>query len=415
MAKLALHGGSKVLPKGLGVEWPVFDRSEETAVLGVLRGGSWWRGGSIEAQAASECGRFERTFAKWHDAARGLCVPNGTIALELALRAVGVEPGDEVIVPALSFVVSASAVLPLGAVPVFADADPRTYQPDPAAIEAAISPRTRAIVVVHFGGYPADLDRIVRLARKHRLPLIEDCAHAQGTQWRGRGVGSYGTAGTFSFQQSKAFTSGEGGIVITNSDEVWYRAYRFHNLGRLETSGFYDFHETSSNYRLTDLQGALLNAQFARYRKQLRAKQANQRYLSRALRRLGALDPLPDDPRITRRGHYFYLLKYDPERFKGLHREVFLKACQAEGLSIGHSYGTAINRYPLFQNLKWPARYQSAQYRKVGCPQAERIFGEEMCALPHTALLAERKMLDRIVEVIAKVQEHADELRRRPE
>ncbi len=411
MAKLALHGGPKVLPRGVAVEWPVFGASEEDAVLKVLRSGNWWRGGTIEAQANSACGRFERSFAKWHDAARGLCVPNGTIALELALRAVGVQPGDEVIVPALSFVVSASAVLPLGAVPVFADADPRTYQPNPAAIEAAISPRTRAIVVVHFGGYPADLDLIVDLAAKHQLPLIEDCAHAQGTQWRGRGVGSYGDAGTFSFQQSKAFTSGEGGIVITRSEEVWYRAYRFHNLGRLESSGFYDFYEPSSNYRLTDLQGALLEAQFARYRKQLRSKQANQRYLSRALRRLGGLEPLPDDARITRRGHYYYLLKYQPEQFAGVHREVFLRACQAEGLGLGHSYGTAINRYPLFQTMKWPARYQGAQYRKVGCPQAERIFAHELCALPHTALLADKATLDGVVEVIAKVKENAAQLR----
>jgi dTDP-4-amino-4,6-dideoxygalactose transaminase len=410
MAKLALFGGSKVLPNGLGVKWPIFDKSDEAALLKTFRSGSWWRGGDIKSQAASVCGKFEREFAAWHDAPFGLCVPNGTIAVELALRAVGVKAGDEVIVPAFSFVVSASAPLVLGAVPVFADCDPLTYQPDADAIEALISPRTAAIVIVHFGGYPADLDRICKLAKKHNLPLIEDCAHSQGSQWRGKGVGSYGNCGTFSFQQSKAITSGEGGIVLCRDKETWSRAYRFHNLGRLEDSGFYDFYETASNYRLTDLQGAILLSQLAKYKKQIVRKQAAQKVLSKLMREIGGVEPLPDDKRITRRGNYFYTFRYNAEAFGGLSRETFIKAAAAEGVGVNRCYGTPIYKYPLFQNMKWPAVYKNAQYKKTCCPETERIYANESCALGHTALLADKATIHKIAEAIAKVKANAPAL-----
>jgi len=416
MAKLALLGGSPVFPRPLQVQWPVFDAKDEKALLAVFRSGVWWRGGTLEAQAASQCGRFERAFAAYHDAAYGLACTNGTVALEMALRAAGVEPGDEVVVPALSFVVSASAALPMGAVPVFADCDPRTLQPDPAAIEAAITPRTAAIVIVHFGGYPADLDRITRIARRHRLPLIEDCAHAHGTQWRGRGVGSYGDFGTFSFQQSKALTCGEGGIVLCRTQANWHRAYRYHNLGRLEDKGFYDFYLLSSNLRLTDLQGALLNTQFARLKKQVLPKMRAAAFLGRGLRQVGGLTPLPEDARITRRGYYFYLMQYDAEAFAGLSREQFRRALAAEGVSMGQGYGQAIHQCALFRN--WPPRAGQRQgpYRDVRCPHAERAATQTICTLPHPLLLASRQDLQRLVEAVAKVKENAGELlaRQRP-
>jgi len=410
MAKLAINGGRKVLPKGMQVKWPQIDKTDERALLKVFRSGTWWRGGDVKSQAASECGKFERAFAKYQSAPYGQCVCNGTLAVELALRAAGVKPGDEVIVPALSFVVSASAVLPLAAIPVFVDCDPKTVQPDAASIEAAISPRTAAVVIVHFGGYPANLDRVMRVVRKHKLPLIEDCAHAQGTQWRGKGAGSYGDYGTFSFQQSKALTAGEGGIVLAKSLDHWKRAYRFHNLGRLESKGFYEFFEPSSNFRLTDLQGAILNTQFVKMKKQVRTKMANAKALSKMLREIGGVEPLPEDKRITRRGYYYYVFRYDSREFKGLHREDFLAAVRAEGVGIGHGYGTPIHKYPLFQNMKVPGKYTGAQYKKVSCPNAERACRDEICTIHQPALLADRKIIVKVAEAIAKVKENIDEL-----
>jgi dTDP-4-amino-4,6-dideoxygalactose transaminase len=414
MAKLALMGGPKVLPNDLGVTWPLIEEGDERKLLEVFRSGKWWRGGTLEDQAASVCGAFERTFAAFHDSPCGLAVSNGTVALELALRAAGVQPGDEVIVPALSFVVSASAVLPLGAVPVFADCDPRTFQSDPASIEAAIGPRTRAVVVVHFGGYAADLDRIAPLCQGRGIPLIEDCAHAQGTQWRGRGVGSYGSFGTFSFQQSKSLPCGEGGLVITGDLDRWRALYRYHNLGRLEHAGFYDFHEVSSNFRLTDLQGAILAVQFEKLKRLLPLRMAAGRRLSAALRAIGGVEPLPDDERITRRGYYYYLFRYDAAAFRGVHRERFLQALHAEGLtSVGHSYGRAINTYPLFEGLEPQAGHPAARYGRGACPVAERVFEDELCSLPHVALLADDQTIDRIAEAVRKVKENAEELRMR--
>ena len=410
MAKLAINGGPRVFDKPLAVKWPQFDEKDEKAVLKVVRTGSWWRGGTLEGQAASACGKFEREFAAFHDSPHGLCVSNGTVAVEAALRAAGVRAGDEVIVPALSFVVSASAALTLNAVPVFADCDAETLQPDPASIEAAITPRTTAIVIVHFGGYPADLDRIVKIAKKHKLALIEDCAHAQGSQWRGKGVGSYGDYGTFSFQNSKSLTCGEGGIILARTKDLWLAAYRYHNLGRLESKGFYDFYEVSTNIRLTDLQGALLNSQFAKFKRQMNKRMSGQKYLSGLLRQIGGLDPLPEDERITRRGFYYYLLKYDAQQFKGLHRDTFREALAAEGVAIGRAYGTSINKYPLFQNMDIPAGHKLPAYKDVSMPCSEHANANVVCSVHHPLLLADRKQLKAFAQAVAKIKENVDEL-----
>lgn len=410
MATLAISGGKKVLPKGIKITWPEIDDTDEQALLKVFRSGNWWRGGVPEEQAKGPCGKFERAFAKYQGAPYGLCVTNGTTAVECALWAAGVKPGDEVIVPALSFVVSASAALPMGAVPVFADCDPNTLQMDAAAIESLISPRTAAVIVVHFGGYPANLDKIMPVVRKHKLALIEDCAHAQGSQWRGKGCGSYGDFGTFSFQQSKGLTCGEGGIVLARSLDRWRRAYRYHMLGRREDQGFYDFYDISSNLRMTDLQGALLNTQFAKMKKQLRTKMANHKALARRLREIGGLEPLPEDKRITRRGFYWFVMKYDAEAFGGLPRERFLQAMAAEGITLGRAYGTPIPHYPLFQNIKMPGKYPNAQYTKTRCPNAERAAYEEIATLSHQFLLADRSELMKVADAVAKVKENVDEL-----
>ena len=396
MPKLAVRGGKKVFPKGMPIpKWPQFDASDQRALVETFRSGVWWRGGTIAAHALAVC--------------------NGTIAVEMALRAAGVKAGDEVVVPALSFVVSASAVLPLGAVPIFADADPHTCQPDADSIEAAITPRTTAIVVVHFGGYPADLDRIKRVARKHKLPLIEDSAHAQGSQWRGKGVGSHGDFGTFSFQQSKSLTCGEGGIVLCKTLANWRKLYRFHHLGRLESKGFYDFHEISSNYRLTDLQGAVLCSQMRRLPGQLRKRMTGAKHLSRLLRKVGGFEPLPDDPRITRRGYYFYICRYDSKQFKGLGRNAFLNALYAEGVAVGRGYGTAIHKYPLFaKNLSFPRRYKGAQYARLSLPVSERLCKDEICTFDHPMLLMDKPALTRLAEAVAKVKANVDELLESP-
>ena len=405
MAYLAINGGPKVLPRGIEVTWPILDADDEASVLQVVRSGSWWRGGTIEAQKASVCGEMERAFAALQDSPHALALSNGTVAVELALRAAGVKEGDEVIVPALSFIVTAAAPLILGAVPVFADCDPATLQMDPASAEAAITTRTRAICLVHFGGYPADLDRFTEIARRKGLALIEDAAHAHGTQWRGKGVGSWGDFGTFSFQQFKSLPCGEGGMLLAREQTGWDEAYTFHNLGRLERSGLYDFHRMASNFRLTDLQGALLRSQLPKLLRHLPLRMAAAARLGELLGSLGGLEPLPADPRITRRGYYYYVLRYDEDAFGGAPRDRFLEALRAEGVTLaGKGYGVALHRNPLFQGL-------GERYRDVRCPAAEHATTRALVTLHHPALLAGDATLSGIADAVAKIRRHADELR----
>lgn len=411
MAKLALCGGIPVISALPAQSWPVFDQQDEQALLKVFRSGQWWRGGTAETQRESATGKFEQAFAAFQGVEHALAVNSGTTAVEVALRAAGVKAGDEVIVPDISFVVTGSACLPIGAFPVFVDVDPATGQIDPGAIEAAITPRTTAICMVHWGGYPADMDRIPQIAAKHKLALIEDCAHAHGTQWRGRGVGTFGDYGTFSFQQYKSLTAGEGGLITTQSLDRWRAAYRYHNLGRLEHAGQYEFFEMSSNLRLTDLQGALLLAQMPRFEQQVARRNVTCHRLDAALGKIDGITPQPPDPRITRRGFYYYIFHYDARAFGGVPRARFLDALRAEGVpNVGKAYGSALHTYPLFQNLEAPAAYTLSQYKQTRCPVAERLATEQICTLAHQVLLRDDATLDRIAEAVAKVRENFREL-----
>jgi len=216
MSELALFGGPRTKSKSFP-PWPQYDQQELDALEEVLQSRNWWR------TPGNKTLEFEQAFAAFHEAKHGISVTNGTYALEVVLSALGVGPGDEVIIPNFTFVATASAVLFAGALPVMVDVDPKTYCIDSALVEAAITPRTKAIIGVHVGGHPADLDQLTQIATKHRLPLIENAAHAHGSEWRGKKIGTAGTAGTFSFQASKLMTAGEGGIVspMTTISSVW--------------------------------------------------------------------------------------------------------------------------------------------------------------------------------------------------
>ena len=206
MQKLAILGGEPVKDTPFP-EWPVYDESERQALMEVLDSRVWWRTPGTRSLA------FEGEFAAFQQAKHGIAVTNGTAALEVAVAALGIGPGDEVIVPDFTFVATASAVLFAGALPVLVDVAPDTYCLDPDLVEAAITGRTKAIIAVHVAGHPADLDRLAEIARRRNLYLVEDSSHAHGSEWKGRRVGAIGNIGTFSFQQSKLMTAGEGGMV----------------------------------------------------------------------------------------------------------------------------------------------------------------------------------------------------------
>ena len=413
MDKLALLGGTPVRTQPIA-PWPQFDQTEETNLLKALNARGW--GGYPEPMPMT--GEFAAKFAVFQDAKYGILCSNGSVSLELALLAAGVGYGDEVIVTPYTWIATAAAPIHINAVPVFADISPKDYCIDPDAIEAAITPRTKAIIPVHLGASIADMDRIMEIAKKNGLTVIEDCAHAHGAKWRGQGVGSIGDFGSFSFQTSKPMTCGEGGIVITNSEDAAKRVHSLVNCGRKEGSyEKFDGDIFGFNYRVTEFQAAILLAQLQKIGKWLEIRQANLKKLDEKLKSANAgIRVIPADSRVTRRGIYEAVLKYDAQAFNGLKREVFLKALAAEGIEMEGDFYVPVYQSELFnvRTSQWPAlkeRYGEAiGPGSANCPVAERAAYKESLWLHHSYLMGSEKDVDTIVEAVLKVQRHSNDL-----
>src|ERR1017187_7694405 len=281
---LAILGGQPVRTRAF-TSWPIFGKPEEARLLRVLRSGNW---GKLQGPEVAD---FEQRFAAMHGARHGIGVVNGTVSLRIALMAARIKAEDEVIVPPYTFLATATAVVEANAVPVFADIDLETFNLDPKAIEAVITPRTRAIIPVHMAGQPADMDALMAIAKKHNLVVIEDAAHAHGALHKNRAAGSIGHMGSFSFQSSKNLTSGEGGIITTNDEKLAESCRSIHNCGRIAGGLWYEHHVMSSNYRLGEFQGAVLNAQLDRLEEQTKRRDSNGQYLAVKLSRLPGIYP----------------------------------------------------------------------------------------------------------------------------
>ncbi len=403
---LAINGGSPVRTRPF-TPWPQYGSEEEQALLGVLHSRSW--GGYNPAVK-----ELEKSFAEYHGVPYAVSCSNGTVALEAALHALGVGPGDEVIVPPFTFVASATAALLCHAAPVFADIDPETFNLSVKAAEAAITPRTRAIVVVHFGGRPAEMDAFQALSRKRGVALLEDAAHAHGARWKGTPVGGWGDAATFSFQEFKLMTAGEGGMVLTKSSEVADKCWAYCNQGR-KRGGEWFFHYTlGANYRLTGFQAALLNVQLQRLPEQTRTRAANVAYLRERLREVPGLRLPDDDPRIDRHPYYLLTFWYNAEEFAGRPRDTVLAALQKEGIPLKATYPHPLYRNPVFAAeraaLSRCGHWQGAQeYERLCLPVGERICREGVW-LSQNALLGDRSDIDDVVEALLKVRRLASTL-----
>ena len=398
MAKLALHGGEPIVKGPLGKSWPTFDAREEQALLKVLHSGSWNSGDKVD--------QASQAFAAYQNAKYGIPVANGTVAIQCALKTVGLQAGDEVIVPALTFVATGTAAVLVNAVPIIVDVDPLTYNICPDAIEAAVTPRTRAIVPVHNGGFPADMDRIMEIAQKHDLWVIEDCAHAHGSQWRGQGLGSIGHLGTFSFQMGKTLTCGEGGMVVTNDQALAEKARIFANL----------------NMRMTNFQAALLLCQLERFDEQVEIREQNTIYLAEGMKDIEGISPIPRDERVTRWCFYYWDFRFIPEAFDNISRDRFLAALRAEGVpcNVG-AHGQPIYQEGPFGDMDFFDQLGAARqgqvydrqidYSQVHCPQAEWVYAKEVCSFSHALFLGEIEDMDLILQAIKKVRQNTDQLR----
>jgi len=407
MSALALLGGKKAKGKPFPV-WPYYDKKEERVLQEVLESRVWWR------TPGTKTLEFERAFAKFHGARHGIAVTNGTAALEVTMAGLGITAGDEVIVPDFTFVATASAVLFVNALPVLVDVDPETYCINPDLVEAAITPRTKAIIAVHMGGHPADLDRLQQIAKRKRLKLIEDSAHAHASEWRGQRVGTFGVAGTFSFQSSKLITAGEGGIIISNDDKFEVQARSVHDCGRMPGEWFYSHFIYGSNYRLSEWQGAILNVQLSRLDEQTKRRHQSSRLLDRLLREIPGITPQKLDERCTRNGQYAYIFHMNKKEFAGLSTERFIEAMNAEGIPNQASY-PPLHKLHMFRNGQYRKRLSGKQAKEKHAflgkkfPVTHKAAWETVW-IPQPALLGDEEDMQEIAAALGKIQKNAKEL-----
>ena len=285
-------------------------------------------------------------------------------------------------------------------------------------IENAITDRTKAIMPVHYGGYPADMDEIEKIAKKHNLLIIEDAAEAHGSEWRGKKVGSLGDAGCFSFQMGKPLTCGEGGVVLTDNDDLRNKCYSYGDLGRKPGGTKYMHYIPAGNHRMSEFLGALLSVQLTRLKEQTEIRYKNGEYFANKLQEIEGLSALKRDIRITKRGYYFYFLRYDSSKWRGIHRNKFMEALRAERVPCGTAHNQPLYKNPLFQEMTFgrtgcpircPLYGKKIDYSKVSCPVAERVYNSEVIALGKDFLMY-KENIDKILEAIYKIKENINEL-----
>ncbi|HEX2910715.1 MAG TPA: DegT/DnrJ/EryC1/StrS family aminotransferase [Chloroflexia bacterium] len=398
--ELALFGGKAAAPAFPA--WPQYGPEEEAGLLEVLHSGEW--GGYNPAIP-----ELESKFATRHGASYGIAMANGTLSLVAALQACGIgdNPEDEVIVPSYTFFASASSVLLAGASLRLADVDPVSLTLDPAEVEASITSRTRAVMPVHFAGHPANLTALQEICKKHNLVLLEDAAQAHGASFKGKPAGSWGDLGSFSFQASKNMTAGEGGMIISNNEELATKVWALTNQGRKKGGKWYEHYVLGANYRITGFQAAILLAQLDRLDAQVELRQANAAILDRELRanpQLG-LSPIGRTPDTTSHAYHIYVTRYHPEVLNGLARERFVEALVAEGIPCSTGYPMVLDDQPVFHAEKLAGRVHIGEV-----PNSRQAVAEVVWFIQRVLLGSEQDTY-RLLEVLEKVRRNRDKLK----
>jgi len=411
----AVLGGSPVRTKPWPA-WPIWNKdTDEKLVVDDLRSGIWSR--------ASLVTQFEQEWAAYIGTKRSLTVVNGTNALIASLLQMGIGGGDEVIVPPYTFIATVAAVLATGAMPVFVDTDVATWQIDAGKIEAKITPRTRAIIPVHILGLPADMLRIMEIAKKHDLVVIEDACQAHGAEIDHRRVGSFGHAGCWSFQNSKNLAIGEGGAITSNDEQFMDKCYSYHNYGNPYGSVVGQVNAgtliAGNKLRLTEYQAAIGLGQLKRLQGETEKRNENAAYLRGKLSKIPGVIPYKLYDNVTRAAFHLFPFRYEKEGFKGLPRAAFLKALNAEGIPCSEGYAP-LNKMPYLENA-----FGSKNYRKMyaaaeldmhafnernNCPLNDKLCNEEAVWFYQSLLLADKPDMDDIVNAIEKIHANADKL-----
>ncbi|MBQ1076524.1 DegT/DnrJ/EryC1/StrS family aminotransferase [Micromonospora sp. C31] len=372
-------------------EWPQFGDGERAGLIRALEQGQWWRMGGSEVDS------FEREFGDYHGTPHALAVTNGTHALEVALEVLGVGPGTEVIVPAFTFISSSLAAQRLGAVAVPVDVDLDTYCIDPAAVEAAITSRTKVVMPVHMAGQFADMDALDKLAADAGVALLQDAAHAHGAQWQGKRAGALGSVAAFSFQNGKLMTAGEGGAVVFPDEELRERAFLVHSCGRPRTDRDYLHGTTGSNYRMGEFTAAVLRAQLSRLDEQIAVREQRWPLLSSLLAEIPGVVPQTTDPRTDRNPHYMAMFRVPGITIE--RRRAVVDALIARGVPAFVAF-RAIYRCEGFWKAGAPD--ESVEAVAARCPNVEQIHSDCIW-LHHRTLLGTEQQMHDIAAVLADV------------
>ena len=411
----AILGGDPVRSNGWP-EWPVWNpETDEQRVLEVLRSGVWTRGNVVK--------EFEEKWAKTIGTKRCLATTNGTHALITAINQLDIGAGDEVIVPPYTFIATIDAVLMNGAMPVFVDTDRATFQIDADKIEEKITSRTRAILPVHILGLPANMEKIMDIARRHNLLVVEDACQAWLAEINNQKVGTFGNAGCFSFQNSKHLPIGEGGAVVSDDEELMDRCVSFHNFGRPHGqvgAGSSGYVILGSKCRMTEYQGTIGLAQLKRLEEQTKTREKNAGYLRSRIKEIPGIIPYELYDNVTRAVYHLFPFRYDKQQFNGLPRDRFLEALRAEGIPCSPGY-SPINKMPYLKDA-----FQSKNFQKVyppemldyekyvernQCPENDLLCNEEAVWLYQNMLLGSRNDMDDIYRAIEKIYENSERIR----
>ncbi|MFH1740295.1 MAG: DegT/DnrJ/EryC1/StrS family aminotransferase [bacterium] len=405
MSRLAIDGGTPAYG-GNWPKWPVWGEEELTNLRSVLDSAYW--GGTTRGPMLQ---RIAESFAAYCDCRYGVPMANGTVTLELSLRAFDIGEGDEVIIPPFTFAAVPMAVLNAGAIPVFVDIDPKTLCIDPECISAAITPNTKAVIPVHKAGQPADMPRIMRIAEKSDLKVVEDCAQSHGAVLHGRKMGSFGHCGSYSFQQFKNMTCGEGGMVVTNDPDLAdLLDFSLSKFGRIKGGHWYDHHRLATNATLTEIQAAILVAQLDRLEEQTKQRAKAGKDLIQALADIEGIHPYPWASGTDRHGYHIFVFSYDADCFEGLPRSDFVGALNAElGVKdlVGELYPRVLYKTSMFNlDTGTIAGAPNRTFRVHICPHSEDA-SRRAVMIHQRALLAGPEALNAIAESIVKIQRHA--------
>ena len=411
--KLAALGGTPVrtapFPK-----WPQPTADIEESLLATLRSGRWGRRLGEARHGEGAVGKVENRFAELIGTRHCLATGSCTQALHTALHSVGVGAGDEVLVAPCTYIASIQAVLLCNALPVFVDVDINTFQMDPDKIGPLVNENTRVVEPVHIGGIPCSMEKLMAVAGKHNLKVVEDAAQAHLAEFKGKKCGTFGDLGCFSFQSSKVIACGEGGAIVGDDPELIERCYAFHNIG-LDSSG--ERHGIGTKYRMNEFEAAVLYPQFATIEEQTKTRNENAAYLAARLEEIPGIAPQKLHQGVTQAAYYIYGFRYQKEHFNDAPKEKFLRALRKEGVRFSTMYFDRLNEQPYIKNT-----LDSRTFRKIfskerlkryheenRCPLNDRLSDQGVW-LPQYAFLGDRQLMDDIADAMVKIHENRDQL-----